>query len=534
MPYMVVMFTALAIIILLFIACAIWIINLINTRSSIGTIHFVIDTKEKRVFRNSPKTKNLSIIFDAEKSKFNQNTYISIDEFYEFFSKNTIEQIDEILTQKFDKTNTINFELNPKYKKKYTFLEAIVNIIAPRNKKQFTYDYKLTIFPKENDKFYCSIDWDVKRIKKLKVIKIDISTQIVKHNRGPYLVICGLLKPFFLIHDINSYLIKNLLNRLDLKSSDTKYYVKNGILFFIYKKPKEKKIEKLKYKISKINEYIEFDPLLNSIAMTDVRQIIDLDNLNEEMNKFSFQLFNLKVNNKSLDHVYYSFHNSWLDNKFSEFMTSFLNYQENNINQKYQIVESYIKNYSSGNSTTMKVIQVKVKNVSEQDYKFFNQIPYLKFIYEESWNEYILKKQNISKNTIIPISQENFIRFQETKNLKVLPTYLIYSFNNDFYFDQLKEKIIDLKKKNVPTALYVKNINKPLLNLINIAKIKILVISKDITKYINDTSVFYDCLNVLHITKSNDVFLLYELNNLSIDPHIVKKAGITGYFEPLL
>ncbi|WP_041594012.1 MHO_4530 family protein [Mycoplasma crocodyli] len=512
---------------------ALLIINLINSRAYNGTIHFIIDPQEKRVLRNSPKTKYLSVSLDCKRSKFNYLKYISLEDFYDFFEKNTVDKIKDVIEGNYKFKTEVDLHINPKITKKYTVFEKIINFFWFSDTRKYISTNHMHINPQDDGRFYCNIDWDFKKTKKYKVTKINTSKGIKKMTRGPYLVVSGLLKPFFIINNVNDYLIKNLLNKLNLPSRDIHYYIERGVIFFIYKKPSDKKIKKMLLIINELNKNIEFDSLVNGIALTEVKQIFDKKELDEHVNKFSFQLYNIKVDSLNSKFYYYGIYNKELDLDYSNFMILYHSFKKNNEAKKYEVIKSYIKNYSSGNSTNMKVMRVKVLSENGENWDFFYKIPYINYKYENDWNNYIIDKYGNDENIIIPISQEGFLNYVENKNRKKTPIFMIYSFNDDFYFDQLKQKIAELKKKKIPTALYIKNINKPLINLINIAQIRVLVMSKQITDKINNVSVFYDCMNILHISNSNSSFLVYELKNLNIDPHIVKKAGIAAYFEPM-
>lgn len=522
---------AVVLILFLILVVFVYFILVFNFRTTSGFIYFDIDTLNKRILRHSKKEKYLSIIFDAKKSNFAEFNFLPLSEFYTFFDAESSKKIKEILTLDLKYNTELVLKLNKENKIPLTAFEKFLSKIDNKTKRSQKIQCHLKLTPIGDYKIIGSIYWATNQNEK-KISLFETKTIEKNYTKGPYLAVCGLIKPYYFINQVSDEIINNFVSKLGFDPSDIKYYNTEGIGYFIFKKPNQKKINTLIETIKDMNKNTSLNSLVDAVGLVEIKQIINEADLEENIKKFQFILFSIK--NKKDSNVYcYLPLKTDLNKLLIVFVKKFEIFSSINKKEQFEILTTPIRNFASDNLTSMRFKKVIGRGMSNDEWKFFAKIPYIIFKYEMTWINYIIRNQIENRNTIIKITQENFIKNLNFAN-NDMPTFLVYSFNNNFSIDKLKDKIIELKKLKVATGFYIKDINKPLMNLINITQIRILVIANEISTQINNLSILYDCIYILHIAKSNQIFLLYELKNKELDPYIVKKAGVTAYYEPFI
>lgn len=105
-------------------------------------------------------------------------------------------------------------------------------------------------------------------------------------------------------------------------------------------------------------------------------------------------------------------------------------------------------------------------NIRESDQRFFRNIPYLNFVFEPIWFDFIRKKQiellkeeNLKKDyvkkTMVKVSQESYLN-NPNNYIESSPSVVIYSYKNNFERQKLSKIISQNKQNKVATFLYIK------------------------------------------------------------------------------
>ncbi|WP_025755472.1 MHO_4530 family protein [Mycoplasmopsis cricetuli] len=529
--------------IILFILIAfvvLFLIVLFYFRSFSGVIFFKIDNINKRVIRISDKYYLLSTIFDAKKTKFQTFNYIPMGNFWTFFDANTIIKIKKFIELSNEHEDALEIKITQDNLKKnkinLTFLEKIILFLD--HKFQYETNYVLKIFTKKNGIFYCSINWQ-----KNKLFNNDSSKNVIqnkKHFKNIFLnniVVAFALKPYYYINKIQGDEIIDIYDHFLIPYKKTIVDIRDGFIYFVFKKGNKYKYRFLLENINKINRNSQASKYFLAATIFTEGKIKTLEEENILINKIKYSLYHI-LNNRNEFKKYINLPKNIVQNsEFKTFVNNYNEYVKKNNDEEFQLILKKIKTYQKHNDSIISLLSVFPIGMDIQEVDFFLNIPYLNYLYESKWYEYIKNsnyiliqknKNNITSN-MVKVSQEVFLK-SEIQIANISPTYLVYAYSNLFNYEKLQEKINFNHNFNVYTALYVDTINKPLINIISYTKLKLIVIGKKITSNLNRVEVFYDCINIVELAKKNNIKIVYEDPNLNLDPLIVEKANIKAYY----
>lgn len=521
---------------LLFIA-VFW-IYYINLRVSTGVIIFKIDTLNHRVIRINEKSPLFPILFDARKLKFEPFNYISFSEFLNFFEVENQKDLKIYFEQNAVHRVSLKLQLNMNLYKRLTFFERILFKIDSRTKRLENTICELRVFPQDDGIFICNINWRINNdhnSKKIEFVNSKNNT-IQKLVRGPFLALTILKKPFFFVNEILNSDIEQILDRFGLKLNRVQLYSKDGIIMILFKKTFLTNIKKINSIVKNLNENSLYEKMVDCASVIEFKRMIDLDDFENLVNQSKYTLYNIK-NNKLSNEFYYFKPKDVYKPEFVEFVSLYNTFRNKNLTSDFLLIKNSIVNYESKNKTKNNVFSVWINGMSKDVIEFFLKIPYLVYLYEPLWINKIISKEKeieigkLASRIIVKISQENFMKLSNYDTSSKI-TYLIYSFDNLFNYEELKKKIKILRENSISCAVYVKRINKPLMNFLGSSNLKAIVISEQISKKINDESTFFDCVNIYQIAQSNKISLFYELENFALDKYIVEKTGIYAAYLP--
>ncbi|MHA3795666.1 MHO_4530 family protein [Mycoplasma sp. VS31B] len=504
-------------------------------RSSSGIILFTIDSNNKRVLRLSEKNYAFSTVFDAKKLKFQEYKYIPQDTLLNVFDAETTEYILKYIQE----GNTRKQEIP------FTFNKNIKSILTPFERFVYWFDrvslvsnsYVLKIYPTENGQYNCTITWKTKNEKFSWLNKVSNDQNVffdAEFKQDKSIIIAFALKPYYITRDIDSEYLQDLFDQFDLSWKRTSIFRQNGFLFLIIKDKGNHTYNNYINEIHHINDNINFNKYF--IAATIFKNAKLATEYSREMllAKISYSLFNILNDFKN----YQNYLDLSLDfistPEFKEFNNQLIRYRNENSLLNKELNNMHInffpiKNYQSQKSSNLTIASVSNDSYDVNDNKwndFFRNIPILNYEYEKYWYEFVEKNSNkANRNLLIKISQEVYLN-KVLNSTKDSPICLIYAYNNVFDHINLKRKIEDNFRNSIPTALYIDEIDKALINIINDTKLKAIVIGEKVTKHLNSTKVYFDCINVINLASNNNIKVIYENPPQGLDDLIVYKAKV--------
>ncbi|TDV23269.1 hypothetical protein BCF59_0615 [Mycoplasmopsis mustelae] len=506
-------------------------------RSSSGIILFKVDYINKRVIRLNSKFAYLSTIFDAKHTDFEMYNYMSVNDFLDYFNQQTKDKILAIL----DNSEVNEYKLDAylcddkemvTLLKKFSLIDRIIYKFDTKLKKNKK--YYLEILSNSKGDFYGKIHWNhfdnINVSDKLENLHFKENFRI---KSGNYLVLGFALNSYYLTDEIRYDDIKELAVTFNLNPEKEMYFYKDGIIYFLAKKNTHKKIEIWLNEAKKINKNTWNSKLLLATSvfetkMNSVHDIIEIERI------LKYSLFNI-INNPNESQKYLGnelFNKPEELRKFKEDLNLF-EYIHNS-KQKVNIKHNKILNFQNDLPTRLsvaKIIEDYPKN-SIKNFELFEKIPYLKLKVEKN-NYQILQNQNIanSKNTILKISQETFLQ-KEFNSADNLPIPLVYSEINFFNSNKTQTKIQKNLQNKIPTTLYINQIDKSLITILNDMRLKVIVIGKNIASKIHqDNNLFLDCVSVVNIAKKKAIRIIYEDIEKNLDPLIIQKAEVKFYYK---
>ncbi|VEU70423.1 MHO_4530 family protein [Mycoplasmopsis glycophila] len=501
-------------------------------RDSSGIILFKIDYNNKRVIRLNEKYHFLSTIFDSKKSKFDIYSFISLQDFLNFIAPNDRNKIEEYLANQEKRKAEYKIRVNTEYVKELNFFEKIL-VWFDKSILNNT-PYKLTIHPIENNEYVCSIKWIKKgnHLQNKKLTKINNDKDIKLANES--LVISFALNPHYYINNIDEKDLLEIANNFGLTSNKIKYFIREGMLFFIVKSYNTRYHKNLQEQIVFLNQNSFISKHFIAATYFLHTKVKEQDNIEQILIKSKYCLFNILANDQN-EHItdYLNVPNDIIISpEFRLFVSNLEKYTNANFNQtNLEVDYSNLISYESRRMSDLAILKTNIANLEKEWNDFFAKIPSLNFLNEEKQLTFIKHAHGILKSkisisdTLIKISQEVFLNKKfHSQNLS--PICLVYAYNNMFDYEKLKNKIAKNYLNKIPTALYIDKIDHPLFNVINTTKLKAIVLSENISKQIYDTKVFFDCINVVRLAKNNDIKLIYENPLDNLDPEIIQKAEV--------
>ncbi|RIV16405.1 MHO_4530 family protein [Mycoplasmopsis gallopavonis] len=502
-----------------------------NFRSSSGIILFKIDNNNKRVLRLNPKYRFLSTLFDAKKSKFDEFSYIPLDDFLEFIDSDDREILSEYFNSYQTKHLEIKFKVNKNYDKEFNLIEKIIMHFDKTILSDIP--YRLTINPIQNNEYICSIKWakhnDFKSPKAISNVANKGKFKLYEQNT----ILAFALKPYFYNNKIENSDLIDLLDIYQLNHSKTKIWIEDGILYFVTKKINLKHFKELENKILDFNKTNLSSKLFIAATILDHDLLKQANEKELLLYKIKYSLYNiLNCKQANLIEDFVSLDNNiYNEPSYLLFVQNLVSYLQANIsNHNLENQYFHLKRYETNRNSKLVIVRSKAIDITNYWNHFFQKIPYLNFKFELNQLNYIKQeldgKHKIAiENTLIKISQEVYLKenFETTSKAPVL---LIYAYNNDFDFQKLKSRISKNLHKNIPTALYINQLSRPLYNILNNTELKAIVIGQEISKKLYDTEIFYDCINIVRLAHNNGIRIIYENPPRNLDQLIVQKAEV--------
>ncbi|MFV8468777.1 MHO_4530 family protein [Mycoplasma sp. MV126] len=504
-------------------------------RSSSGIILFMLDASNKRVLRLSEKNYAFSTIFDAKRLRFQQYKFIQQDTFLDVLDDETKQYITSYIEEGITRKQEIPFTFNANIKALLTPYERLIYWFDRIS--QVTSSYVLKIYPIGNGQYNCTITFSKRNEKfnSLNKISDDENAFFDTQFKQEYnIIIAFALKPYYMTKEIDSEYLEDLFNQFDLPYKRTPIFRQNGFLFLVIKDKGKHTYNNYLNKIRNINNNINFNKCF--IAATIFKNAKLATEYSREMllAKIAYSLFNI-LNDFNNYANYLDLPLDFINTpQFKEFNNQLVRYRNENSLLNKDLNNMHInffpiKNYQSQKSSNLTIASVSNDSYDVADNKwndFFRNIPILNYEYEKYWYEYVEKSSNkTNHNLLVKVSQEVYLN-KDLNNTKDSPICLIYAYNNVFDHLNLKRKIEDNFRNSIPTALYIDEIDKALINIINDTKLKAIVIGEKVTKHLNSTKVYFDCINVINLASNNNIKVIYENPPQYLDELIVLKAKV--------
>ncbi|MFV8477600.1 MHO_4530 family protein [Mycoplasma sp. VS410B] len=504
-------------------------------RSSSGIILFMLDASNKRVLRLSEKNYAFSTIFDAKRLRFQQYKFIQQDTFLDVLDDETKQYITSYIEEGIARKQEIPFTFNPNIKTLLTPYERLIYWFDRIS--QVTSSYVLKIYPTGNGQYNCTITFSKQNEKFNSLNKISNDENIffdTQFKQEYSIIIAFALKPYYMTKEIESEFLEDLFNQFDLSYKRTPIFRQNGFLFLVIKDKGKHIYNNYLNKIRNINNNINFNKCF--IAATIFKNAKLATEYSREMllAKIAYSLFNI-LNDFNNYANYLDLPLDFINTpQFKEFNNQLVRYRNENSLLNKDLNNMHInffpiKNYQSQKSSNLTIASVSNDSYDVADNKwndFFRNIPILNYEYEKYWYEYVEKNSNkTNHNLLVKVSQEVYLN-KDLNNTKDSPICLIYAYNNVFDHLNLKRKIEDNFRNSIPTALYIDEIDKALINIINDTKLKAIVIGEKVTKHLNSTKVYFDCINVINLASNNNIKVIYENPPQNLDALIVLKAKV--------
>ncbi|WP_036452954.1 MHO_4530 family protein [Mycoplasma buteonis] len=500
-----------------------------NAKASSGIILFKIDNNNKRVLRLNHKYRFLSTIFDAKKAKFDAFSFIPLQDFLEFLILEDQEKLKEFLSEGTNKPfeHSIHVKNNPS--QELTFYEKF--LVQVDKSILHSSHFFLRLVPIDNNEFIGSIKWTRVNKKNNKKDLLNSANSKVKIPNKTT-VIAFALKPYFYVNKIFDDDLIDLSSQLNLNLKRSKIFIKDGILYFITRKMYKRNFNYIYDILLNLNKNSYFSKLF--IAGTIFNHYSsNFENQEVILSKIKYSLYNIiNVNNKD---EYVKYMDLPLDIEthysFKEFVKNLKIYIISNLAQESLKIETtFLRKYDSNRESSLVAAWINTENIEPKWNTFFKNIPRLNFKYEESQLNFI---KNISSNEmnilpsnmLVKVSQEVYLSENFVSHTNS-PICLVYAYKNMFDFERLKNKIRENYDKEIPTALYIDEITKPIYNILNSTKLKAIVISENVSKKLHSTSTFYDCLSIVLLSRTHGIKLIYENPPKNLDKLITEKAEV--------
>lgn len=538
-PILIVFLVISAIILFLVIALVAFLLIVIYFfRSFSGVILFRIDYSNNRVLRLSNKQYFLSTIFDSKISKFNVYHFVPWNNFLNFFEVDIQKKLKKYLEGDISTKEPIELKFKgTDYQSGTLNLTFFENIIRFLDKKiGYVISYKMTITPDIDLSYSCSITWNRKREKSNEQYTLLPSNKLIQTKHAKNLIIALALKPYY---------FTNLLSQVDLEEITNLFWlpggyiqkgiitIKDGFLILILKELNKFDLEHVRSQIIKINQNHMCSKYFLSGSYFVEGKIFSREQNDNFLLKIKYAIYNI-INNNNNSNNFLNLPYSILETpKFQNFVKLYNIYMSNNINDKINNNVYRIKTFKSKKETISSLVSTQTQDLTIEQDRFFKSIPYLNYLFESRWFEFI--KESYAKHTsnpnynMVKVSQEVFLETNIIDS-SISPTHLVYAHQNMFDYDRIKQKIKTNFGFNIPTALYVDVIDKPLINVVNYTKLKAIVIGKKISTRLNETSIFFDCINIVNLANNNNIQVIFEDVDLNLDILIVQKARIKAFY----
>ncbi|UUM19585.1 hypothetical protein NPA11_02300 [Mycoplasma sp. 1578d] len=398
--------------------------------------------------------------------------------------------------------------------------------------------YSLKITAKNDGFFRCSIIWNRNRVYKRKN-----ATQLINNQKKinniiqKKIILAFALKPYFYINEIQPLEIISIYKHFGIPYKKSYINIQDGFIYFVFNKKSHSSYLSLLKSVKQLNKNFLATKYFLGATLFIIEQAYNPQSSNIDLlNKIRYSLFNILNDHENASNYVDLNPSVFLTDEFKDFIFHYNEYIKLNTNEEFKIKEYKIKVYKSQRDSILSVKEVDFDDFNNKYLQIFRKVPYLNYMFENSWYQNIKNTLNESNpriaisSNMVKISQEVFLK-SPIVDSATSPTYLVYAYKNLFDYEKLRKKIKSNYQFNIPTALYVNRIDKPLFNVINYTKLKVIVISEEISSRLNETDIFYDCINVVYLAQKNGIKIVYESPQLNLDPLIVDKAQIKAYYK---
>lgn len=515
-----------------------------------GVILFKIDYLNKRVLRLNKKSKFFNTVFDSKKLNFTTSNYLSLNTFYDLINKEDLTKIKDYLDFQVNQKEKIDFRISKSASKHLTFKEKIIWKI--KNTKNNSIFFVLTINPSQDAIYYCTLKWEFNNQNKTKKIIEDNSesyVRAIKTNKN-IAVLAFSLKTYYYINSINLFDIYKIVFFLNIPKKSLRFFQKDGLLFFVFPDVKSSKYRKLLSYAKNIQSLSLANKYFINGTIFKNRNYKTLDDKALIIKKAQFCIFNLfnlnickktnnllklnpktteeiEVKNKESLNVFYNLDLHAEDtNSFLDFHRNLEEYiHENAVAKNFQIKKSYLYKYGSEPKQEFSPKDVgyadfEMTNIRESDQRFFRNIPYLNFVFEPIWFDFIRKKQiellkeeNLKKDyvkkTMVKVSQESYLN-NPNNYIESSPSVVIYSYKNNFERQKLSKIISQNKQNKVATFLYIKEIDRSTLHTVSVCDFSAVIIAKEISEKIHHNETLLNCISLISLCEKKNIGIIYE------------------------
>ncbi|MBN4084507.1 MHO_4530 family protein [Mycoplasma sp. CSL10166] len=502
-------------------------------RTSSGVVIFKIDNINKRVIRNNKKYNFLSTYLDSNSFNFNKYNYISINEFLNFFNKDSSNKIKEIINKNLQNYESkIDVFWNKDFNIKLRLFEKIINKF---NKKLLkNKPMKMVIKTIDGNNYYCSLKWGVEykdKINNLNNITLNNQTNndFLKNKKN--IIIGLLLKNFYFLNKNNDN--TDFLNDLfGLNDQIVNLFKSDDYIYLILKYTSKNQYNNFLNKINEINNSTTLSRIYKRATIIQYPKInnYEQDYINDLV---KYSLYNIDYDSKNSSKYYFNNTDDNIRKEIELFNEEYYRYKQiitDNKDPKKWVNIKNIVNYISKNKTQFKIIEPNYDRLKVlfRFYYLFDKSEYLSHLKELNWFNYFSKNsENLGTTQLIfKMSQANylFIKEEEFKSKNIIP--MIYDLGVMYDINLLESKILSNYNNEILTFFYIEDINRNISFLLEKFKIKAIIISKLISSKLYNSNIFLNCLNLSTQLNKNKKVVIYESPPENLEQEFINKIKI--------
>ncbi|MBN4083562.1 hypothetical protein JXZ92_01845 [Mycoplasma sp. CSL10137] len=502
-------------------------------RTSSGVVIFKIDNINKRVIRNNKKYNFLSTYLDSNSFNFNKYNYISINEFLNFFNKDSSNKIKEIINKNLQNYESkIDVFWNKDFNIKLRLFEKIINKF---NKKLLkNKPMKMVIKTIDGNNYHCSLKWGVEykdKINNLNNITLNNQTNndFLKNKKN--IIIGLLLKNFYFLNKNNDN--TDFLNDLfGLNDQIVNLFKSDDYIYLILKYTSKNQYNNFLNKINEINNSTTLSRIYKRATIIQYPKInnYEQDYINDLV---KYSLYNIDYDSKNSSKYYFNNTDDNIRKEIELFNEEYYRYKQiitDNKDPKKWVNIKNIVNYISKNKTQFKIIEPNYDRLKVlfSFYYLFDKNEYLSHLKELNWFNYFSKNsENLGTTQLIfKMSQANylFIKEEEFKSKNIIP--MIYDLGVMYDINLLESKILSNYNNEILTFFYIEDINRNISFLLEKFKIKAIIISKLISSKLYNSNIFLNCLNLSTQLNKNKKVVIYESPPENLEQEFINKIKI--------
>ncbi|MCU4706844.1 MHO_4530 family protein [Mycoplasma sp. CSL7503-lung] len=501
-------------------------------RTSSGVVIFKIDNINKRVIRNNKKCNFLSTYLDSNSFHFSKYNYISINEFLNFFNKDSSNKIKEIINKNLqNQESKIEVFWNNDFNIKLRLFERIINKF---NKKLLeNKPMKMVIKTIDGNNYYCSLKWGVEYKDKISdlnniILNDQTNNDFLKNKKN--IIIGLLLKNFYFLNknNNNTEFINDLFG---LNNQIVNLFKSDDYIYLILKYTSKNQYNNFLSKINEINNSSTLSKIYKKATIIQYPKIniYEQDYINDLV---KYSLYNIDYDSQNYSKYYFNYTND-MRKEIQLFNEEYYKYKQiitDNKDPKKWVNIKNIVNYISKNKTQFKIIEPNYERLKElfRFYFLFDKNEYLSNLKELNWFNYFSKNSTNLETTqlIFKMSQSSYlyIKQEEFKSKNIIP--MIYDLGTMYDINSLENKILSNYNNEILTFFYLENINRNISFLLEKFKIKAIIISKSISSKLYDSNIFLDCLNLSTQLNKNKKVVIYESPPENLEQEFINKIKI--------